>query len=141
MRAPRPLLSFLRRLIDPILVQHQTCHLSFVVFDESDLGIYDFEEKVGLGFSEEFKSVLAGRLREKLITFAADSEPKTRYDLILSNVSIKNLCLQLDRFALLRCFEPGQRILAYEQVAADIVNVIGRVREHDDTFACFRIKP
>jgi hypothetical protein len=101
------LLNLPGRLIPAVLVKHYMCYLAFVVFDKSHLSVHHFYEKVRFGLSEQVKLFLAGRLREKLIAFAAKREDESWRKLIFANISVKNLWIKFDCFAVFRRFNFG----------------------------------
>src|SRR6185436_8304315 len=116
-------------------------NLSRIVFDESHLDIGNGEEEVSFGFREDLNLALPGGLHEKFVALASKDQTDAGNDLILTGVSIKDFWIKLDCFVFFKRFKPGERVLAHQQMTANIVDVIGRVREHDHTSAVFPIKP
>src|SRR5436190_14591598 len=70
----------------------------------------------------------------------ADKDRNPGYQLILADVLIENFRIELDLFTVFGRLKLRQWVLADQQVPADVINVIKRIRQHDDAPALFRIE-
>src|SRR5436190_1238706 len=110
-------------------------HFSFIVFDESHLGIGSGQKEICFGFRKDLSLVLTGWLNKEFVAVATEDETKTGRELIFACVRIKDFWIKLNRFVLFRWFKLCEWVPIDEQVTANVVDIVCGVRQHHHTLA------
>src|ERR1041385_7660849 len=123
-----------------VLMKNCLGHLTLIVFDESHLNIGHNHKEISFRFRNDLSLALTGWLHEKLIALASEDHTEAGSELIFTGVDVKDFRIELNRFVLFRRFHLCQRVLAHEQMTANVVDVVCRVRQHDDTLAVLLVE-